>query len=78
VGPLAVVPAETTEQVQTAVRLAAAQAVRIVVRGAGTRVSRGLTAVEDRIIILTERMRAIQIDAVTRTAFVHPACPTAR
>ncbi len=70
--PMAVVLAESTASVQVAVRWAAAHHVPIVPRGAGTGLSGGATAVDGGIVISTERMRSIEIDAVTRTAVVQP------
>ena len=70
--PLAVVRATSTEDVQTAVRWAAAHRVPVVPRGAGSGLSGGSSAVDGGIVLSTERMRAIEVDPVTRTAVVQP------
>ncbi|MBB2986906.1 FAD-binding oxidoreductase [Terracoccus luteus] len=70
--PVAVVRAETAEHVQTAVRWAAAHAVPIVPRGAGSGLSGGSCSVDGCLVVSTERMRTIEIDVPTRTAVVLP------
>ncbi len=70
--PAAVVRAESTAQVQAAVRFAAAHRIPIVPRGAGTGLSGGSSAVDGCMVISLERMRAITIDPATRTAVVEP------
>ncbi|MGQ0465305.1 MAG: FAD-binding oxidoreductase [Sporichthyaceae bacterium] len=70
--PLAVVRAESTEHVQTTMRWATAHRIPVTLRGAGTSLSGGSTARSDGIVLCTERMRAISIDPVTRTAVVAP------
>ena len=70
--PLAVVLAESTADVQIAVRWAAQHGVPIVPRGAGTGLSGGASAVAGCIVITTERMRALQVDPDTRTVVVQP------
>jgi glycolate oxidase len=70
--PLAAVRAETTEQVQTAVRWAARHRVPVVARGAGTGLSGGATAVDGGIVLSLERMRSVHIDPVTRIAVARP------
>ncbi len=70
--PLAVVRAETAEHVQTAVRWAAEHRVPVVPRGAGSGLSGGSTAVEQGLVISTERMRAVTIDPAARVAIVQP------
>ena len=70
--PLAVVRAESTEHVQAAVRFAARYGLAIVPRGAGSGLSGGASAVDGCLVISTERMTAIEIDPVTRTAVVQP------
>ncbi len=57
--PLAVVRAESTEHVQTAVRWAAKHGVAVVPRGAGTGLSGGASAIDGCLVISTERMRAV-------------------
>jgi glycolate oxidase len=70
--PLAVVRAESAEQVQVAVRWAARHRIPIVPRGAGTGLSGGSTAVDGGIVISTERMRQLRIEPGTRIAVVQP------
>src|SRR5699024_12390478 len=70
--PLAVVRVESTEEVQDVVRIASHHHVPVVVRGAGSGLSGGSTAVGGCIVVSTERMRAIRIDPSTRTASVEP------
>ena len=70
--PIAVVRAETTEQVQLAVRIAARVGVPVVPRGAGTGLSAGASSAQPSLVISLERMRGIEIDAPTRAAVVQP------
>jgi glycolate oxidase len=70
--PLAVVRAATTADVQTAVRFAAEHGIAVVPRGAGSGLSGGASAIDGCLVISTERMRAIEVDPVTRTAVVEP------
>jgi glycolate oxidase len=70
--PLAVVRAESTADVQAAVRFAAERGIPVVPRGAGSGLSGGSSAVDGCIVISTERMRGIEIDPLTRTAVVEP------
>jgi glycolate oxidase len=70
--PLAVVLPETTAEVQTVMRWAAAHRVPVTPRGAGTGLSGGATAIDGGIVLSTERMRAIRVDAATRMAVVQP------
>ncbi|OBJ89107.1 FAD-linked oxidase [Mycobacterium gordonae] len=70
--PLAVVRPRHTEEVQTVVRWAAAHKVPVVTRGAGSGLSGGATAVDNGIVLSTEKMRDISIDPVTRTAVCQP------
>jgi glycolate oxidase len=70
--PLAVVRPGTAEQVQIAVRWAAAHRVPIVPRGAGSGLSGGSTAVQDGLVISMERMRSITVDPAARIAVVEP------
>ncbi len=72
VAPLAVVRAELTEHVQTAVRIAAAHGMPIVPRGAGTSLSGGSSSARPSLVISLDRMRAVSIDPATRTATVQP------
>lgn len=70
--PLAVVRPITTEQVQTVLRWASANAVPVVPRGTGTGLSGGASAVDGGIVLTTERMRTIEVDPVARTATAGP------
>ncbi|GAB3270303.1 FAD-binding oxidoreductase [Kineosporia babensis] len=70
--PVAVVRAESTEQVQTALRWASEHRVAVVPRGAGTGLSGGSTALTGGIVVSTERMRAISVDPLSRVAVVQP------
>ncbi|MET0698789.1 MAG: FAD-binding protein, partial [Mycobacterium sp.] len=70
--PLAVVRPRRTEEVQTVLRWATANAVPVVPRGMGTGLSGGATAVDGAIVLSTEKMRDITVDPVTRTAVAQP------
>lgn len=70
--PVAVVRATSTEEVATALRWAHQRRVPVVPRGAGSGLSGGATAVDGGLVLSTERMRAITVDPVTRTAVVQP------
>jgi glycolate oxidase len=70
--PLAVVRPRRTEEVQTIMRWASAHRIPVVPRGAGTGLSGGATAVDDGIVLSTEKMRDIIVDPVTRTAVCQP------
>ena len=70
--PLAVVRPTKTEEVQAVLRWASAHRVPVVPRGAGTGLSGGATAVDGGIVLSTEKMRAITVDPVTRTAVAQP------
>ncbi len=70
--PIAVVRAETAEQVQQAMRWAAEHRVPVVPRGAGTGLSGGSSAVDGGITISLDRMRAIEIDPACQVAIVEP------
>src|SRR4051794_32242354 len=70
--PRAVVRAGCAAHVQTALRWANEHRVPVVPRGAGTGLAGGATAVEGCLVVSTERMTAIEIDPVTRTAVVEP------
>src|SRR5215207_5786737 len=70
--PLAVVRAATTKDVQNAVRFAAQHDIPVVPRGAGSGLSGGASATDGCLVISTERMRAIEVDPVTRTAVAEP------
>jgi glycolate oxidase len=75
--PLAVVRAGSTEDVQAAVRFAAAHGVPVVPRGAGSGLSGGSSAVDGCLVVSTERMTRIEVDPVTRTAVVQPGAMNA-
>ena len=65
--PLAVVLAESTEDVAAVVRIAAAAGIPVVARGAGTGLSGGANAMPGSIVVSLERMTAIlEIDSAER------------
>src|SRR5262245_60398336 len=70
--PDAVVRARDAAQVQTAVRWAAAHAVPVVPRGAGSGLSGGSSAVDGGIVLSLERMTDIEIDTGCQVAVVEP------
>ncbi len=70
--PLAVVRPQRTEEVQTVLRWATAHRVPVVTRGAGSGLSGGATALDNGIVLSTEKMRDITVDPVTRTAVCQP------
>ncbi|OBF09332.1 FAD-linked oxidase [Mycobacterium sp. ACS4054] len=70
--PLAVVRPRCTEDVQTVLRWASARGVPVVTRGAGSGLSGGATALDNGIVLSTEKMRDITVDPVTRTAVCQP------
>jgi len=70
--PLAVVRAESTEDVQTVMRFAASRGIPVVPRGAGSGLSGGSSAIDGCLVVSTERMRRCEVDPVTRTAVVGP------
>ena len=69
--PLAVVRARSTEDVQAAVRFAAEHGIAVVPRGAGSGLSGGASAIDGCLVVSTERMTAIEVQPVTRTAVVN-------
>ncbi|NNH70300.1 FAD-binding protein [Nocardia uniformis] len=69
---LALVRPTATEQVAAVVTWAHEHRVPVVPRGAGTGLSGGATAQDGALLLSTERMRAITVDPVTRTAVVQP------
>nr|WP_028479194.1 FAD-linked oxidase C-terminal domain-containing protein [Nocardia sp. CNY236] len=69
---LAVVRATSTADVAATLRWASARHVPVIPRGAGSGLSGGATAIDGAIVLSTERMRAITVDPVTRTAVVQP------
>ena len=70
--PLAVVCATSTADVQAAVRFAAAHGIAVVPRGAGSGLSGGSSAIDGCIVISLDRMRAIDVDPVSRMATAQP------
>src|SRR5271163_3194035 len=70
--PLAVVRPRRTEEVQIVLRWASANRVPLVPRGAGSGLSGGATALDNGIVLSTEKMRDISVDPVTRTAVCQP------
>ena len=70
--PIAVVRAESTQQVQVALRWASAHGIPVVPRGAGSGLAGGASAVDGGLVLSLERMRAIEIDNASRVAVVEP------
>jgi len=70
--PLVVVRPTSTEQVQVAVRFAAARGIAIVPRGAGSGLSGGSSAQNGCMVISLDRMRTITVDPITRMATAEP------
>ena len=70
--PIAVVRATTSDDVQAAIRFAAAHSIPVVARGAGSGLSGGSSAVDGGIVLSLEKMRDMTIDPLTRTAVVQP------
>ena len=70
--PLAVVRPRRTEEVQTVLRWATSNRVPVVPRGAGSGLSGGATALDNGIVLSTEKMRGITVDPITRTAVCQP------
>jgi glycolate oxidase len=70
--PLAVVRPRRTEEVQAVLRWASANRVPVVPRGAGSGLSGGATALDNGIVLSTEKMRDITVDPVTRVAVCQP------
>ncbi len=70
--PIAVVRAESTADVQAAVRFASEHGIPVVPRGAGSGLSGGSSATDGCIVISVERMRTVTIDPVTRVAVSQP------
>jgi glycolate oxidase len=70
--PLAVVRPRSTEEVQTVLRWATANRVPVVPRGAGSGLSGGATALDNGIVLSTEKMRDITVDPITRTTVCQP------
>jgi glycolate oxidase len=70
--PLAVVRPRSTEEVQTVLRWATSNRVPVVPRGAGSGLSGGATALDNGIVLSTEKMRDITVDPITRTAVCQP------
>ncbi len=72
-SPLAAVRPTTTEQVATAVRIAAAHGVPVVPQGARTGLAGGANAIDGALLVCLERMdRILGIDAANRVAVVQP------
>ena len=76
--PCAVVRAQDTEQVRTALRWATEHRVPVVPRGAGTSLSGGATAVDGCLVLTLERMTGVRIDPDRRVAHVQPGAHMSR
>ncbi|MDT7797486.1 MAG: glycolate oxidase, partial [Actinomycetota bacterium] len=71
--PAVVVRPHTAEEVQTVVRSCLHHRTPLVTRGAGTGLSGGANAVEDCVVLVTDRLRAIkEINEQERLAVVEP------
>ena len=70
--PMAVVRARDTADVQAVLRVASRFRVPVVPRGLGTGLSGGSTALDGCIVLSTERMRSLDIDAAAMVAAVGP------
>jgi glycolate oxidase len=71
--PAAAVFPTTTEQVATAVRIAAEHRVPIVPRGAGSSLCGGSAAIDGCLVLCLERMdRILEVDAVDQQAVLEP------
>src|SRR5271165_1391261 len=70
--PMAVLRPLRTEDVQAVLRWASRHRIPVVPRGAGSGLSGGATALDNCIVLATERMRDITVDPVTRTAVCQP------
>jgi glycolate oxidase len=70
--PLAVVRAETTEDVQKTLRWASVHRVPVVPRGAGTGLAGGSLAIDGCVTVSTERMRKVTIDPLASVAVAQP------
>jgi glycolate oxidase len=70
--PVALVRARDTADVQAVLRVASRLGVAVVPRGLGTGLSGGSTALDGCIVLSTERMRSLSIDAAAMVATVGP------
>lgn len=70
--PAAVVRAASTADVQAVMRVAAANGIPVVPRGAGTGLSGGSAAVDGGITVSTERMRRLEVDQAAALVVVGP------
>jgi glycolate oxidase len=70
--PMAVVRPTDAEQVQATMRWATEHRIAVVPRGAGSGLSGGSSAVSGGIVLSLDRMRAVEIDPITRVAVVEP------
>lgn len=70
--PIALVRAAGTADVQAVMRIASQYARPVVVRGAGSGLSGGSTAVDGCILLSLDRMRECRIDPAARVAHVQP------
>src|SRR5689334_23665550 len=66
--PAAVVRATSPADVSHVLRMASAERVPVIPRGAGTGLSGGASAVDGCIVLSLERMRQIRVDPATRVA----------
>jgi len=72
-SPLAAIRPTTTEQVATAVRIAAAHGLPVVPQGARTGLAGGANAIDGALLVCLDRMdRIVEIDVANRVAVVQP------
>ena len=74
--PSALLLAENTEDIITAVKFCAARRILITPRGAGTGLSGGCVPSPDALVISTEKLTYLQIDEDKKTAFCGPGLIT--
>ena len=70
--PIAVVRARTTGDVRATIATATRHHVPVVTRGAGTGLSGGASAIDGCVVLSTERMRLISVDAASMVAVAQP------
>ncbi|GAA3763415.1 FAD-linked oxidase C-terminal domain-containing protein [Microbacterium kribbense] len=70
--PLALVRPASTADVQAVLRVASTHTIPVVVRGAGSGLSGGSTAVDGCLILSVDRMREVRVDAAARVVHAQP------
>lgn len=76
--PAAVAKPGSTEEVQAVVRFAAKHGISVVTRGMGSGLSGGASAIDGCIVLSTERMREVVVDADTQTAIAQAGAVNAK